>query len=285
MRNILAAIAIAAFGIAPASAADFPPFATKAAPLAASPIYDWTGLYLGINGGGGRSNNCWDLNGAFIVGFTPALSEGCNAGTGAVVGAQVGYRHQVNNFVFGIEAQGDWANLKGSNRSAVFDGINANPILVRNGVSIDLTNTSKVNAIGTFTGQIGYAFGSVLWYVKGGAAVTDNTHTGSLSISGPAAIVGGIPSPLLTDTAHETKFGGVVGTGAEFMFAPGWSVGAEYNHLFMGSRDIGLNLTNAPFAAVGGIGLLGAGSPSRNDRISQDIDMATIRINYKFGAR
>jgi hypothetical protein len=53
----------------------------------------------------------------------------------------------------------------------------------------------------------------------------------------------------------------------------------------MGSRNVGLALTNVPFATAGGVNLLGSGSPSRNDRISQDIDMATVRLNYKFGAR
>lgn len=273
-KFVFGMIALAA---TPAMAADF---ATKATPVmpAARPIYDWTGLYLGLNGGGGKSHNCWDMTGAFVVSFTPALAEGCNGGTGAVFGGQIGYRQMVGSWVFGIEAQGDWANLSGSNQSAVFNGINANPNLVRRGIAVNLTNTSKVNAIGMFTGQVGYSFGPLLWYVKGGAAVTDNSYSGSLSISG----VQGIPSPLLTDGAKEIKFGGVVGTGLDYMFAPGWTIGAEYSHLFMGSRDVGLGLTNAPFATNGAIGLLGNGSPSRRDTISQDIDMATVRLNYSF---
>jgi outer membrane immunogenic protein len=280
-------IAIAIAGASPAIAADMP---LKAAPFAAArPIYDWTGFYLGINGGGGQSRNCWDMNGAFIVGFNPPLAEGCNNATGAVAGGQVGYRYQTNNFVFGIEAQGDWANLKGSNQSAVSNSINA---LIKP-ASISLTNTSTVSAIGLFTGAIGYSFGPVLWSVKGGAAVTDNQYDGSLSLSIPQQVrllapVQKLPNPLLTDTASEIKFGGVIGTELDWMFAPGWSIGVDYNHLFMGSRNVGFALTNAPLAktTVGGttVGLLGAGSPSRNDRISQDVDMATLRINYTFSA-
>lgn len=263
---------------APAMAADM---AVKAAPVPMAVPYSWSGLYVGLNAGGGWANECWSLKGAFIVGFDPPLSEGCHDATGAVVGGQIGYRYQVNSLVFGIEAAGDWANLRGSNRSAIFDGINA--AISPN--AINLVNSTRVNAIGMFTGQVGYTITpALLLYAKGGAAITDNTYSGSLSVTGPN-IPAGFPNPLLTDTGKEIKFGGVVGAGLEWMFMPGWSVGAEYNHLFMGSRDVGLHLTNAPFAAGGGVNLLGAGSPSRHESISQDIDMVTVRLNYAFGPR
>ena len=44
-----------------------------------------------------------------------------------------------------------------------------------------ITNQTKVDAIGLFTGQVGYAWNNVLWYVKGGAAVTDDKYTGQRS--------------------------------------------------------------------------------------------------------
>ena len=62
-----------------------------------------------------------------------------------------------------------------------------------------------------------------------------------------------------------------MGAGIEFGFAPGWSVAVEYDHLFMGSRDVTTN-TIAPFAA-----------PPSTHRISQDIDIGTVRVNYTFG--
>ena len=37
-----------------------------------------------------------------------------------------------------------------------------------------LTDRSKVDSFGLFTGQIGYAWNAALLYVKGGAAVTSN---------------------------------------------------------------------------------------------------------------
>jgi len=40
----------------------------------AAPAVDWSGFYLGINGGYGRSENCWDLKGANV----PILPIGPN---------------------------------------------------------------------------------------------------------------------------------------------------------------------------------------------------------------
>src|SRR5258705_1798989 len=216
MKKHIFAACLAALTVMPAMAADM---AVKAAPMGVSrSIYDWTGMYVGINGGGGRSSNCWDMNGALVFGFSPTLAEGCNNGTGAVVGGQIGYRYQVNSLVFGIEAQGDWADMKGSNTSNVFNGLT-----IPKGVGLSLTNTSKLDAIGMFTGQVGYSFGPLLWYVKGGAAVTDNKYDGALNLTVNIRKGAQVFSLSPTDSASAVKFGGVVGTGLDWMLADGRS--------------------------------------------------------------
>ena len=83
--------------------------------------YDWTGFYIGVNGGGGSSRKCWDIvkdAGPIVA----PIREGCHDATGGMVGGQIGYRWQAGNWVFGLEAQGDWADLKGSNASLFFVG-------------------------------------------------------------------------------------------------------------------------------------------------------------------
>ena len=95
----------------------------------------------------------------------------------------------------------------------------------------------------------------MLWYVKGGAAVTHAKYNGT--------VVG-----VVLDSASETRWGGAVGTGLEFGFAPNWSVAIEYDHLFMGKR-------NNSFTILG--------INDRIDRIKQDVDMGTVRVNYTFG--
>ncbi len=55
-----------------ASAADIAPY--KAPPVYVSPGYDWTGFYVGGNGGWGSSHHCWDnltFTGTFFA------HEGC----------------------------------------------------------------------------------------------------------------------------------------------------------------------------------------------------------------
>jgi outer membrane immunogenic protein len=228
-----------------ANAADLP--ARAPAPYKAPPpivqIYSWGGFYVGLNGGGGSSHNCYTITSVAGVAVTPN-SEGCHDATGGLAGGQAGYRWQMSNWVFGVEAQGDWADLKGSNSSLT--------------AILPYINQTKIDAIGLFTGQVGYAFSNVLLYVKGGAAVTDNRYNSAFTATG-----------VVFNSASETRWGGTVGAGIEFGFAPNLSVGVEYDHLFMGSNSI---VFPATFTAVG-----------RTDTIKQDVDMATVRINYTFG--
>jgi outer membrane immunogenic protein len=246
-KLLLSVVGLVAFGAAaPAAvAADLAARPYTKAPAMVSAIYDWSGFYIGANGGGAASRNCWDVNSTAIGGVVaPAFREGCHDATGAVAGGQLGYRWQSANFVFGVEAQGDWADLKGSNGSAFFAPLGS------------VTNQSRIGALGLFTGQVGYAWNNVLWYVKGGAAVTDDRYKG---------LVGG----GVVDQANATRWGGTVGTGIEVGFAQNWSVGLEYDHLFMGNH-------NVTFTAPGG-------AFTRTDNIRQDVDMGTVRVNYRWG--
>src|SRR5438477_5376438 len=97
-KFLLGAVALVAFA-APASAADLAarPY-TKAPPMIAA-MYDWSGFYVGVNGGWGSSRKCWDAQaaGVFIGG------EGCHDATGGTAGGQVGYRWQASSWVFGVE--------------------------------------------------------------------------------------------------------------------------------------------------------------------------------------
>src|SRR5882762_718837 len=89
-KFLLGTVGLAALGMAaPASAADLAarPY-TKAPPPIVVPIYDWTGFYIGANGGWGQSRNCWD----FVDPFGVSFAEGCNSRSGGLVGGQIGYR-------------------------------------------------------------------------------------------------------------------------------------------------------------------------------------------------
>src|SRR5258707_14753695 len=80
---------VVAMGMAnPAGAADMParPWDKAPAPMV-SPMYDWTGFYVGVNGGGGWARKCWDFAPGGVLGAT----EGCGTSSGGVAGGQVGY--------------------------------------------------------------------------------------------------------------------------------------------------------------------------------------------------
>lgn len=251
-KFLLGAIGLVALGMAaPASAADLGarPYMKAPVPMMAA-MYDWSGLYLGLNGGGGWSHKCWDVTNAAGVVVAPAFREGCHDATGGMVGGQIGYRWQSAAWVFGFEGQGDWANLKGSNPSLFLPFAAA-------------TNQTTINGLGLLTGQVGYSWNTVLWYVKGGGAVVNDTYRGLTTATN-----------VMFDKSTETRWGGTVGTGVEVSFAPSWSVAVEYDHMFLGTHSVNMFATgaNAPLGVL-----------SRSDSIRQDLDMVTARINYRWG--
>src|SRR5262245_11207338 len=149
-----------------ASAADLAARPYAKAPVMPVAVYNWTGFYIGANGGGGWADKDWNIFNDGIGPIVPAFREGSHTASGATVGGQIGYRWQASNWVFGLEAQGNWADFSGSNTSQFF-------------LPLAVTNRTTVDALGLFTGQIGYAWNNVLWYVKGGAAVTRDKYEGS----------------------------------------------------------------------------------------------------------
>jgi outer membrane immunogenic protein len=224
-----------------ATAADLPARTYKAPPVVVAPIYDWTGFYIGANGGWGSSRNCW---GIVPVGGA-VIADGCASRQGGVFGGQLGYRWQAGQFVFGVEGQGDWANLSGSSISAF------NPAF---------RESLKVDALGLITGQIGYAgWSGSLFYLKGGAAATRNRYD-ILTTVGLVNVA----------TASSNRWGGTVGVGWEYGFAPNWSAGIEYDHLFMGNANNSFSVVNPLLAGAA-------------NRISQDVDLVLLRVNYRFG--
>src|SRR5258708_14473388 len=89
------------------------------APAIATPLYDWSGFYVGVFGGGGYGNH--NLNNALgpagFANFTANYSS-----TGGIAGGQVGYNAQSGNYLVGIEADGVWSDIKGNDNFALGSG-------------------------------------------------------------------------------------------------------------------------------------------------------------------
>jgi outer membrane immunogenic protein len=236
-KFLLGTVGLVALGIAagPASAADLAarPVYTKAPMMA--PAYDWSGFYIGINGGWAEAHDRRLDPTATLLG-----SYDTNGGT---VGGQVGYRWQAGPWVFGLEAQGNWADLTGSTPNLAFPAGTLN---------------SKMDAFGLFTGQVGYAWNNVLLYAKGGAAVTDRNFW----FNGPGGT-------LASSTGYDTRWSPTVGAGLEFGFYQNWSVGIEYNHIFEDHHG-------ATFVTTGGVAFPGFNTGG-------DTDMVLGKLNYRWG--
>jgi len=149
MKNfLLAGIGLLALGVASATAADIPrrqAMPAKAPAYVPPPLYNWTGLYVGINGGGG-----WGRSD-----FSAPLASGSFNTSGALVGGTLGFNYQMGQVVFGLEGDIDWSNLRGSGTCA--------------GLSCSVRN----NWLGTARGRLGYAIDRFMPYVTGGAAFGD----------------------------------------------------------------------------------------------------------------
>lgn len=238
-KILLGTVGLLALGMGSgsASAADLAarPY-TKAPPMVAA-AYDWSGFYIGINGGWAESNDHRTDPASALFGD--------NNANGGTIGGQVGYRWQAGGgWVFGLEAQGNWADVNSSSAN----------LLAPAGATI----RSKMDAFGLFTGQVGYAWNNVLLYAKGGAAVTDRNY--EFLAAGGA---------LVSSTGYDTRWSPTVGVGLEYAFAPNWSLGVEYNHIFEDRHD-------ASFVTPAGVVIAG-------DRAGGDTDMILGRLNYRFG--
>jgi outer membrane immunogenic protein len=235
---LLGAVALVTLGIAaPAIAADLPARTYTKAPDWVPAAYDWSGVYVGLNGGWGNANRCFDQT-APVVG-----PEGCHGTSGGFAGGQLGYRWQMSSWVFGFEGQGDWAELRGSNVSLITGN----------------TNRSRIDNFGLFTGQVGYAWNTALLYFKGGAAVIGDRND-----------ILGANGALIATSSGDNRWGGTVGAGIEFSFAPNWSAAVEYNHLFIANNNT--TFTNQNTGAV-----------ISGDHIHGDADLVSVRVNYRWG--
>ncbi len=149
MKNfLLAGVGLLALGVASATAADVPrrqAMPAKAPVYLPPPLYNWTGLYVGINGGGG-----WGRSD-----FSAPLASGSFNTSGGLIGGTLGYNFQMGQVVFGLEGDIDWSNIRGSGTCG--------------GLSCSVRN----NWLGTARGRLGYAIDRVMPYVTGGAAFGD----------------------------------------------------------------------------------------------------------------
>jgi outer membrane immunogenic protein len=240
VKMTLAGIFIGLASAGAASAADLP---LKAAPVAA-PLYNWTGCYVGGNVGGGWTRVDTTRFSQDTIGQSFAV-YGRENDSGFIGGGQVGCDFQTTNLVFGVQGTFDFGNING--RHALID-------------FPTFSETNDLKAIYTATGRVGYLWTpSFLGYVKVGMSWMQNKNQVLQ------------PGGALFESASDTLPGMTAGIGGEWMFAPNWSVFAEYNYMW--SEDTsGQHFTSAP----------GVFPPGEVLNVKQTAQTVLVGVNYKF---
>lgn len=208
MKMLVAAMTSAAALCAAATslAADLPATAQYVPPPA--PVaYDWTGFYAGLNAG-----IAWlgeDITAFPDFGPPFAASE---SDTGFTFGGQVGYNHQIDNLVLGVEAD---LNYLDAGSDLTFAG--------KSTTSWD----SDYDWFATIRARAGFASDETLFYATGGVAFLG----GDFDIASAGFAAG-------SASDDETLLGYAIGGGVEHAFSPEWSGKIEYLYADFESHTI-----------------------------------------------
>jgi outer membrane immunogenic protein len=228
-KSLLAGVALAILTAASASAADLAraPI-TKAPPVPyASPVFSWSGGYIGVAGGYAWNNDFKaDAVGGGLLGFAPgAINTGLSP-NGGFFGGTLGYNWQIPGSMFVLGIEGD----------AFLSDINDSKTIVAFGPA-SIGATSKLDKFGTVRGRVGVAYDRSLFFATGGVAIGYNEATVDFNLAPIGA--------RLFDS--QTHVGWTVGGGWEYAFANSWTAKAEYRYVdfesktynFLGSPAVG----------------------------------------------
>jgi outer membrane immunogenic protein len=253
-----------------AFAADLPRRSMAPAPaqVYATPMFTWSGFYVGLNAGGGFSANNGNGGNTYFLpagtitgsagtnGVLTLPSNGNNNRSGFVGGAQVGYNWQFGSLVAGLETDIQYANLSRRNGQvttpagytfvgvpgAAFGG--APPATVVSGFG----NGSGQNYFGTVRARLGYAIDRTLIYGTAGLAYGGNN----------------------------SRVGYAAGGGVEYAFSNAWSAKLEALYVSLGRN----NNNGAGGVYNGGTNIL---TLSNNASSKNDFVVVRAGLNYRFG--
>jgi outer membrane immunogenic protein len=191
------------------------------APAAAAPTpFNWTGWYVGVNGGG-----AWGRQDPFNV-ITDRFDSLSTSISGGLVGGTIGAQAQAGSVLLGVEADIDWAHITGSTTATpTVGGVPLVPVTAS--TSIDTQSTLRLRA--------GLPLSNWLPYLTAGVAVLD----AMTNLTTPAgAVCGGAIFNGCSGANHQ--IGAALGGGVEYAFTQNWSVKLEYLYVTAASLDISL---------------------------------------------
>lgn len=223
---------------------------------AASPVFDWTGFYVGANVGYGWGNSDANLTFSDSGGVLFNASGNIKA-TGAIAGGGGGYNWQSGQWVFGIEADLQWSGQKGSQDFVC-------PAGTCNGLAVTASVTEKLEWFGTVRPRAGWLVTpTTLVYATGGLAYGKVDESGIVTN-------GVLTTPF---DFSRTSVGWVVGAGVEGQLSGNWNWKVEYLYLQLREPD-GSVATTITFRTPVTVEI----DPIFHDNIIR------VGLNYKFGA-
>ncbi|WP_034492550.1 outer membrane protein [Afifella pfennigii] len=219
-----------------AYAADLPTYEAAPAPVAPAAAFDWTGFYLGLQGGFGGDEFTYPLD--YSVGGTGVFNAEADLdSSGFFGGAYAGFNYQFGpNFVAGIEADINWADIEGK-----LDVSGNSPLL--GGLNVTAKAGSQVNWFGTGRLKLGFLpTERFMIFATGGLAF------GEVESSYRVTAAAGGGSVAFRDSTSDTEFGWTLGAGFEYAITDALSVKTDYAYVDLGDQT----LYNAPLGLVAG---------------------------------
>jgi outer membrane immunogenic protein len=242
-------------------------------------------------------------------GFGQNGAVGSHNAIGLLGGVQAGFNWQQpgSHWVFGVEGQFSWSDLKGDHQNsisgaAVDDIFTIGPFPL---LTINTTGTindrfySQVRDIATIAARIGITsdlLDRTLFYVKGGGAYARNNYTVTSQFSAMSCgifLVFALPCDATNGSGswsgNDNRWGWMVGAGLEFGLFGNWSAKVEYDFLGLGHRDVTLN--GGVTASCEGLvcGFPDTFGPqttkvnfARIFRIDENIQLVKVGLNYRF---
>jgi outer membrane immunogenic protein len=208
--------------------------------------------------------------------FGPALASAIPGSynvqpNGFLGGVEFGYNWQVGRIVYGLETDFSGANINGSTTSTLIGAVGPT---VTNVVG---TAGERLSYLGTVRARLGWTpLDPLLFYGTGGFAYGGVKSSMQLTefVTGPCACG---PSPSVLTNSSSTLTGWTVGGGAEWMFAPHWTVKGEYLYYDLGS--VGYAVPTLTQLNAGGTSFFGAGAAASS---SVKGALTRVGVNFKF---
>ena len=288
MRSKIVSLLAVAFGLGVAQAASAADMPTKA-PILKAPVvvaaYNWTGCYVGGNGGwkGARFHGetaDTPTTTATLGGLGTVTSSADSTGIGNVnsnsgaFGGQVGCRWETtDHWVWGFEGDFDWTNVNGSAFATPIPG--GTVFIPADSFSSRMQWESSIRAM------LGHSWDRVLLYATGGVAFASVKMDGNY----PAAIgtfIGGGPGLYPASSGSQTKIvpGVTVGVGGAYAIDNHWEFGAEYRFTAYQKTDFALG------TVAGVCGISGGATLCTANPVTGHMDLQThevlLKLNYKF---